>query len=83
MCLRKISNECNIQIEDLAVPLMIYFDPSIQIKQISFSLDPKDKNNPSGPLQEKVYWPDNYYNRRIVGDTKFGDILYETDFIMK
>ncbi|KAM3132736.1 hypothetical protein pb186bvf_015164 [Paramecium bursaria] len=73
-----------ININDLAVPLMVYYDDTIpqKNKQLMFSLDPIDIKNLQGP-QEKVFWPDKTLNRKIIGGTEFGDVLFQADYLMK
>eukprot|EP01017_Pseudomicrothorax_dubius_P023122 TRINITY_DN24813_c0_g1_i1.p1 TRINITY_DN24813_c0_g1~~TRINITY_DN24813_c0_g1_i1.p1 ORF type:complete len:123 (+),score=5.44 TRINITY_DN24813_c0_g1_i1:226-594(+) len=39
-----------ISVEDLCIALKIYYDSSIKHKNISFSLEPWDDHNPSGPV---------------------------------
>lgn len=45
------------------------------MKYISFSLDPTNVNDLKSK-QEKVFYPDKLLNRRVIGGTEFGDILY-------
>jgi hypothetical protein len=47
-----------INLEDVAVILKILYDKTIINKNISFSLDPYDPKNPSGPYLKKVFYPD-------------------------
>ena len=88
------SNNCNfiinenlmeygININDLAVALMVFYNNEIACKNISFSLDPWELQNPKGPFQRKVYWPDTEENNTIIADTEYGDVLFECDYIMK
>ena len=37
-----------IELNDLAVALFVYCNEAVQSKNISFSLDPFDENNPNG-----------------------------------
>ena len=72
-----------INLEDLAVVLKIFCDPTIKHKTISFSLDPFEKNNPQGKFMRKVYYPDRFENKRILAGTKLGEDMFQADYIMK
>jgi hypothetical protein len=73
----------NIKIEDLLVPLLVYYDPNIKHKIISFSLDPADAKNPKGPTQRKVFYPDEVEGFEVLRGTEFGEIMFEADWLMK
>lgn len=68
---------------DLAIALKIYYDNRIRSKRVSFSLDPDDPYNVQGPYQKKVFWPDLDISKRVLKGTKFGEIIFECDFLMK
>ena len=72
-----------INIEDLIVPLKIYYDPEIKCKSISFSLDPFEPTNPEGDFMRKVFYPDELEKRSILESTKFGEVMFEADFVLK
>ena len=72
-----------VNLEDLAVILKIFCDPSIKHKIVSFSLDPFEKNNPQGKFMRKVYYPDQLENKRILAGTKLGEAMFEADYVMK
>lgn len=78
-----LNSENMVNLEDLAVVLKIFFDPTIKHKMISFSLDPDEKNNPQGPFMKKVFYPDQLENRKILAGTKFGEDIFNADLIMK
>ena len=71
-----------INIKDLALALLVFYDDTIKCKNLSFSLDPWDANNPYGDFR-KVYWPDKEENMQIIEGTEYGDVLFESDYIMK
>jgi len=70
-------------IEDLIFALQIFSDDSIKNKAISFSLDPSDQSNPESILMKKVYWPDLSEKKMILEGTKFGEIMFDADYLMK
>lgn len=72
-----------INLEDLAITLKIFCDPSIKHKVISFSLDPFEKTNPQGEYMKKVFYPDELENKKILAGTKFGEEMFEADYYMK
>ena len=72
-----------IDIEDLVVALYVFCHEQIKCKNISFSLDPVDPKNPMGPFMKKVCWPDSVEGFNILAGTKFADIMFEADWIMK
>ena len=73
----------DINLNDLAVALLVYCDKNIECKNISFSLDPAVPSNPEGPFQKKVVWPDNEAKRALIAGTQFSEIMFEADWIMK
>ena len=46
-------------------------------------MDPYDVQNPNGDYLEKVIYPDKYENMKIIGGTKFGELLFKCDFYLK
>jgi len=78
-----LSHKNMVNLEDLAVVLKIFCDPTIKNKIISFSLDPFEKSNPQGPYMRKVFYPDQIENRRILAGTKLGEDMFQADYIMK
>jgi hypothetical protein len=67
----------------LASALLVFLDPSILIKNISFSLDPAVPTNPEGPFQRKVIWPDESIGRNVLEGTEFEEVMFEADWVMK
>lgn len=67
----------NPYVRDLIVPLKIYYDQSIQYKNISISIDPLDPYNPDGPLYQKIYYP-----KQMEG-TYFAEMMVSADYLMK
>jgi hypothetical protein len=61
----------------------VFYDQTIKNKVISFSLDPYDVYKPSGDFLEKVMYPDKFYNKKIIGGTRFSELLFECDFYLK
>lgn len=64
-------------LRDLIVPLKVFYDATIQNKNISISIDPHVPTDPNGPFYEKIYYP-----AEIEG-TYFAQIMVEADYIMK
>lgn len=62
-----------VSISDLAFALLVLRNE----KEPSFSLDPSDPGNPSGPTLRQVYMPD------MLRSTNFGDIMFEADWKLK
>lgn len=67
----------NPYLKDLIVPLKIYYDKTIQYKNICISIDPKDPKDPDGPLYQKIYYPKN------IEGTYFAQLMVEADYLMK
>jgi hypothetical protein len=78
-----ITKNEDINLNDLAVALLVYYEKSIQCKNISFSLDPAVPSNPEGPFMKKVVWPDHEVKKSLIAGTQFADIMFEADWIMK
>ena len=72
-----------INLEDVAVILKILYDKTITNKNISFSLDPLDPKNPSGPYLKKVFYPDVLEKKKILEGTKLGEDMFIADFLLK
>ena len=72
-----------INLEDVAVILKILYDKTIINKNISFSLDPYDPKNPSGPYLKKVFYPDVLEKKKILEGTKLGEDMFIADFLLK
>ena len=66
-----------VNLEDLAVILKIFADPSVNHKQVSFSLDPYERTNPQGPYMRKVLYPDQIENKKILAGTRVGEDMFE------
>lgn len=75
----------SLKMEQLALPLLMYYDDTVppQCKSICFSLDPVSvKDFDKG--QEKVFvFPDKKMGKPYIYGTKFGEVLFEADFLMK
>ena len=69
--------------DDLVVALLVFYSDDVKHKQISFSLDAYDERNPWGQFMKKVYYPDTLEGKKIVEGTKFGEIMFEADWVMK
>ncbi len=67
----------NPYLRDLIVPLKVYYDDTIQYKNLSISIDPLDPFNPDGPNYQKVYYP------KEIENTQFAKIMIEADYLMK
>ncbi len=78
-----VTKNDDINLNDLAVALLVYYEKSIECKNISFSLDPAVPSNPEGPFQKKVVWPDKEENKSLIAGTEFAEIMFEADWIMK
>jgi len=50
--------DTGIDLNDLAVALFVYCNEAVLSKNLSFSLDPFDENNPDGDFLKKVVYPD-------------------------
>ena len=75
--------DSGIDIKDLAVALYVFCNDNIKSKNISFSLDAVDERNPDGDFQKKVVWPDESEGRPIIAGTRFSEIMFEADWVMK
>jgi hypothetical protein len=71
-----------ISLEHLAVALLITYSTNNQYEP-SFSLDPYEPTNPSGPYMRKVYYPDEFLHEQLLQGTTFGEIMFEADWILK
>ena len=71
------------KISYLAAALNIEYNRGISHKNIAFSLDPYEETNPDGPFQRKVYYPDTSEGFPILENTDLGEVLFESDYIMK
>ncbi|KAL4503382.1 hypothetical protein ABPG72_000988 [Tetrahymena utriculariae] len=69
--------------DDLALCLKVYCDQSINNKTISFSLDPWEENKPDGEFQRKVLYPDILEKKKILSGSKFSELMFECDYLMK
>jgi hypothetical protein len=78
-----ITKNEDINLNDLAVALLVYYEKSIKCSNISFSLDPAVPSNPHGPYMKKVVWPDDAEKRSLIAGTQFAEIMFEADWIMK
>ena len=72
-----------INLEDVAVFLKILYDPTIKNKSISFSLDPFEPTNPTGPYMRKVFYPDKLEKKQILQGTKVGEDMFLADYLLK
>ena len=77
------NNSIIINLEDVAVFLKILYDPSIKYKSISFSLDPYDPKNITGPYMRKVFYPDEIEKKQILQGTKVGEGMFLADYLLK
>jgi len=75
-------NVKGILLEHLAVALLITYSTNNQYEP-SFSLDPWEQTNPSGPYMRKVYYPDEFLHEQLLQGTTFGEIMFEADWILK
>ena len=48
----------SLTLEDLAVPLKVFYSRDVKHKQISFSLDPSDPKNAHSEFHSKTIYPD-------------------------
>ncbi|EAS00403.1 peptidoglycan-binding domain protein (macronuclear) [Tetrahymena thermophila SB210] len=69
--------------DDLALCLKVYCDQSIKNKTISFSLDPWEDKKPDGEFQRKVLYPDILENKKILSGSKFSELMFECDYLLK
>ena len=65
-----------IKAEDFAVALRLAYSESPH--EPTFSLDPADPKNPTGPWLQKVYYPD-----EVLAGTDFGRAMFEADWLLK
>ncbi|KAL4454950.1 hypothetical protein ABPG74_006332 [Tetrahymena malaccensis] len=69
--------------DDLALCLKVYCDQTIKNKTISFSLDPWEDNKPDGEFQRKVLYPDILEKKKILSGSKFSELMFECDYLLK
>ena len=77
------NNSVVINLEDVAVILKILYEPTLKYKNISFSLDPYEPNNPGGPYMRKVFYPDKFIEKKLLQGTKIGEEMFKADYILK
>jgi hypothetical protein len=74
----------SVNIKDILLPVLVYYDSDVKRKDISFSLEPADPKNPYGEFQRKTFFPDEHEGgKMMMARTIFGEELFEADYLMK